>query len=163
MIECKPKIQGKSNRISHILQNQCDWKILFQSHMLHTWYIGKTWWFLYSIHLGTNRKCTMEFWFVPRCFQCFQCSKMEFIHHYFTVTSWEHGIPWNSGRGRGLRSDVQLVAGPSTIQSLRGQLCGREAWGMGWGVGRSPIWMGFILAPDLDGLYLVFRSTSFGI
>lgn len=26
----------------------------------------------------------------------------------------------------GLRSDVQLVAGPSTIQTLRGQLCGRE-------------------------------------
>ena len=39
----------------------------------------------------------------------------------------------------GLRSDVQLVAGPSTIQTLRGQLCGREA-----GFGRS-IWMGFTL------------------
>jgi len=48
-------------------------------------------------------------------------------------------FPWLAPGRSGLRSDVQLVAGPSTIQTLRGQLCGREA-----GFGRS-IWMGFTL------------------
>ena len=154
MIECKPKIQGKSNRISHILQNQCDWKILFQSHMLHTWYIGKTWWFLYSIHLGTNRKCTMEFWFVPRCFQCFQCSKMEFHSplqlHLGSMES--HGIPVEVAVS-GVTSSWWQGPAPSKAcadSSVDGR---REGWVGGWEIS------------DLDGIHIStgFRWTLFGI
>ena len=58
----------------------------------------------------------------------------------FSIFPMEFPMGNSTLRGRsGLRSDVQLVAGPSTIQTLRGQLCGREA-----GFGRS-IWMGFTL------------------